>query len=365
MLHPPLAAVLMALALASCASVQVDGSPTTRSPASASTSIVPEPCRDAGGPLPQPSGRHLVGTTQVHAAPELGHLNAFYPAASCTRAHPRYLRPELVQVLGLDPSALDRVVVHAGKDAKPLGGPPRPVVVIAPGWTSLVALSTSLATDLASHGYVVITTDPPLGTEISRFPDADSAERRLRALRGVLDLLDDPATESIIGPVDRSRIAAGGHSYAGSVAFELAQEDGRLAAVFDLDGVLHGAVLTAPMRAPALIVATSDGSAGDPTLGAVLSQSPDAVGIVVQRAAHFDLTDVPALVDTLGPLTATLAHGPIGAPAVRATDQLVVRFLDCVLGVASVLERSCAPSAAALAAGLVDVAPLTATPASD
>ncbi|MFN8036659.1 MAG: hypothetical protein U0V73_12060 [Acidimicrobiia bacterium] len=342
--------LLLSLLLGACGSAQA-----SRSTVTTVHSASPTGC-PGGGPLPEPTGGHAVGTAALPAPAELGHLTAFYPTADCTGPRPQYLRAELADALGLDRSALDPIVVHAGSGATPLGGVARPVVVLTPGWTSLVALSTSLATDLASHGYVVVTDDPPLGTETTTFPDVDAAARRLRVLRGILDLLDDPTVEGVTGPLDRSHIAAGGHSYAGSVAFQLAQDDERLTAVFDLDGVIHGAGLAAPMRVPALIVATTGGSATDPSLAHVLGQSPHAVGIVLQRADHYDLTDVPALVTPLGALTASLAHGTIGVDAIGITNHLVRGFLDCVTSPAA---HPCLPTAETLTAGLPDAAPLS------
>ncbi len=363
---------LVSLALAACGSAQAARSPgasdrpTSTSPTTTEipsrTSVALSPCPDSGGALPEPTGEYGVGTATLPGPAELGHLAAYYPTSDCTGARPPYLRAELADALGVDSSLLDALVVHASSDVAPLTGAPRPVVVLAPGWTSLVALSTSLATDLASHGYVVVTVDPPLGTETTTFPDDAAASRRLKTLRAVLDLLDDPAIEAFTGPLDRSHIAAGGHSYAGSIAFQLAQDDRRLVAVFDLDGVLRGAALDAPLRVPALIVATSEGSATDPSLSFVLAQSPNAVGLVVQHADHYDLTDVPALVGSLGALTASLARGEIGVAAVDITNQLVRGFLDCVIKEASVTAQPCTPSAATLAAGLTDVAPLADPP---
>ncbi len=330
---------------------------------SATRATVPRTCVDERGALPVPTGEFRVGVSSLEAPESLGHVVAFYPAAACTGLHPPYLRPELVAALDLDPPMLDPIIVHAEAGAAPLGGLPRPVVLLGPGWTSLMALSTSLATDLASHGYVVIAADPPLGTEATTFPDSDAALRRLEALSGLLDLLDDPAVASITGPLDHSRVAAGGHSYAGSVAFQLAQDDSRLAAVFDLDGILHGTALETPMRVPALVVTTEAGSAHDPSIATVLGQSPTAVGVVVRRADHYDLTDVPALASQLGVLTDSLAHGSIGPAAITITNQLVRGFLECVL-VGPSPGEPCQPTAQSIGAGLTDVAPWSAnTPA--
>lgn len=355
--------LVFTLALAACGSTAAARAPVTASApstsaASAPSSSEPPRCPETVGPLPAPTGEHHVGVAPLPSAAPLGHLVAFYPTADCGADHPPYLRSELADALGLDQAALSSVVVHASAGAAPLGGAPRPVVVLAPGWTSLAALSTSLASDLASHGYVVVTCDPPLGSEATTYPDASATSQRMQALSGVLDLLDDPVIAAITGPIDRTHVAAGGHSFAGSIAFRLAQDDRRLSAVFDLDGVLHGSALESPMRVPALIVATSGGSAADQSLATVLAQSPNAIGVVVDRADHYDLTDVPALVPVLGPLTASLAHGPIGPHAINVTNRLVRGFLDCITREATTTGQPCTPTAEALTRGLADAAPL-------
>ncbi|MEI2705475.1 MAG: hypothetical protein V9E89_09505 [Ilumatobacteraceae bacterium] len=199
MLHLPAVLLAVSLTLVAGGPARPGVTPSTTHPSA------PTPCVDGGGALPVPTGEFRVGVSPLEAAESLGQVVAFYPAAACTGLHPPYLRPELVTALGLAPSTLDPIVVHAEAGAAPLAGSPRPVVLLAPGWTSLIALSTALATDLASHGYVVIAADPPLGAEATTFPDSDAAARRLEALSALLDLLDDPAVASITGPLDHSR----------------------------------------------------------------------------------------------------------------------------------------------------------------
>lgn len=351
--------LMLPLLLAACSITTANGPAATTSTApfepdlpSAATA---SPCGGGTHYLPPPSGPHRVGLAELDASQDLGHLTAYYPAANCAGAAPPYLRPEISAALALDPVKVGSIVVPAAAGAAPASGSPRAVVVLMPGWTSLVALSTSLATDLASHGYVVVTADPPLGSEVTTFPDEAAATRRLDTLSRILDLIEEPGFESIVGRVDRSRVAAGGHSYAGSVAFQLAQRDNRISAAFDLDGVLHGDAVSEPMGVPCLILAASDGSAGDPSLTEVMRRSPDAVGLVVADAGHYDLTDVPLLTVPLGPLAETLAQGRIGPEAVTVTNRVVRRFLDCAIGHPRSGLPPCRVTAESLAAGMEGV----------
>lgn len=358
----PIAA--LALLLVACTSTsRVVSPPPATDDTLASTDPEPSPsrperCSDAVGPLPAPTGEHSVGTADVPGPASLGHLVAFYPVDACTAARPTYLRGDLIRALGLEPSLVDRIVVPASVDAPPSITTPRPVVVLAPGWTSMVALSTSLAIDLASHGYVVVTWDPPLGSESTTFPDAAAASARLEALGDVLDIVDGPTVEALTGPLDRSRVAAGGHSYAGSIAFQRAQSDERIAAVFDLDGVLHDSTLSSPMPVPSLIIASSGQTTDDASLSTVLAQSPLAVGVSIDDTDHYDLTDVPALASVLGTLTASLAQGTRGADAIGITNGLVQRFLDCAIGTSATDSGRCSPTSTSLIDGRPGLEPL-------
>ena len=99
----------------------------------------------------------------------------YYPAVAGTgHGHHRYVEPAWATVAGLDPSQMDRVVSAAQIDATPAPTiAPRPVVLLTPGCGSVVAFSTSLAEDLASHGYVVLVPRPtlsPSGATRSRPP---------------------------------------------------------------------------------------------------------------------------------------------------------------------------------------------------
>jgi dienelactone hydrolase len=55
-----------------------------------------------------------------------------------------------------------------------------------PGWGLPMALSTALAQDLASNGYVVVTVDPTFGTEDQNTlpPDTAHPGRRLEQIAG-------------------------------------------------------------------------------------------------------------------------------------------------------------------------------------
>jgi hypothetical protein len=214
-----------------------------------------------------------------------------------------------------------------------------------------MALSTALAEDLASNGYVVLAVDPTLGSENRLVLPADTARpgRRLEQLAATLAYLTGPEITRFVGPIDAERIAVGGHSIAGSVAFQASLTDERIAAVFDLDGWLHGSALTTPVSVPALVI---DASGLEPATKAIIDRTATAVTVKLDGATHADVTDLPCLVPALGAVAPLLGLGTIGCTGTTTTNAVVQRFLDSVLK-----KHRRAPSAADLTAGLQGTGP--------
>ncbi len=176
-----------------------------------------------------------------------------------------------------------------------------------PGWGNPMALSTALALDLASNGYVVVAVDPELGTEDGSHLPADTANpaRRLDQVAAALDYVTGPDIAAVAGRIDRKKVAVGGHSIAGAIAFQTSIADARVHAVFDLDGWLHGPALTTPVKVPALMI---EASGLDPATKAVVARTTKAVTVKLAGATHLDVTDLPCLVPALGPIAP--AFGP-------------------------------------------------------
>jgi dienelactone hydrolase len=335
--------VMMSLSAAACSSA-ADDARTTTNPAStidteASTTGIPAntdaPTTTArtvvesdGSQIPSPDGPFVVGVSEV----PLANTVAYFPAVVGTGAgHRPYLGPETANILGVAPDLFDAISSSAIIDATPLPAPsPRPVVILTAGFASPIELSTSLAEQLASHGYIVIAAQTDLAAE-SAFGESDAFDQtfhtpRTEQLTRLLDLLDNPALPGLVGAIDRSRIAVGGHSYAGWIAFDTSLTDTRITAVFNLDG--FGGQNQAFATVPALVIASHDGIALDPKLVAL---SPKLVAVVLLNAGHFDLTDAPSIATTLGDVASTLDLGTIGPVATSNTSTVVLRFLDSTL----------------------------------
>jgi predicted dienelactone hydrolase len=382
--HVFLAAGIAAAALlAAGCSASAAGGPTssTNSPSSpapvapATAPPTPSPAATrAAVELPRPNGRYAVGVTDL---PRFA-MTAYYPARAGTGRGPRpYAGLELLGYYGITAQEIAGVRGHAQVGAAPLAGPaPWPVAVFAPGGGSFVELSTSLAEDLASHGYVVITVQPDASVEsglTGGTPPTDAREVQLleatatAARRDLvthaLDLVRDPLTARLVGPLDPRRVAVGGHSLGGSTAFDVSLTDRRIAAAFDLDGSLFGPAATTTLTVPAMVILSGlDASTvSSPTMSgftvdvarrtfARLATAHDIVTVVLRGARHFDLTDLPAITPALPAAiraTAVDGAGTIGRDGTLITNRLVQRFLDVALG-----GRPSLPTVAYLIRGL-------------
>ncbi len=121
--------------------------------------------------------------------------------------------------------------------------------------SSPIALSTSLAEHLASHGYVVVAlqTDMTTENELGDKPIAAIDPARIALLHSSFEFIASAAFENLVGPVNPNRIGVGGHSYAGSTAFNFSLHEPRVAAVFDLDGAVEGEASPKAVKVPALL----------------------------------------------------------------------------------------------------------------
>ncbi|MGM7647529.1 alpha/beta hydrolase family protein [Nocardia sp. JW2] len=330
--------------------------------------------------LPAPGGALPVGTTTLHLVdatrpdpfvPDRNRelmVSVFYPATA-TEAHPpaHYLSTELIvdleQRLGVE---LPGILTHSRRDAPARVGSRYPVVLYSPGAGVSRILGTGLAEDLASRGYVVVTVDhtyesgPAVefpGGRLVRPAEApngfDTTIRekyiaaRLLDFRFVLDTLtrlaagENPDAEQDplpgdLGPIlDLDRVGAVGHSSGGYTAVEAMHTDRRIDAAVDLDGQIgvdaaFGRAATEGTDRPTLVLTSSQiEEVGDanPSLDAFWRTGTGwKRHLSVANSAHYDFTDMPALVPAaakpaaaryIGAIDsgrmATLVHGCVAA----------------------------------------------------
>lgn len=342
-------AIVISIALAACGTTTSDQTTTLTQPIAAATSATTAP--SSPSLLTEPTGPEAIGTREVPAVSPDANGRLWYPAVAGTgTSEPPYISADTAAVLGLPPDMLDSVQLRASLDASPAPtATPRPAIVLMPGWGAPMAVYTTLAQDLASNGFVVLSIEPALGTEdgYQLPPDPSNPARRLEQLSTALDFLTGPQIDALAGPVDPTRIAAGGHSIAGAVAVQASLTDRRIAAVFDLDGWLHGPALDTSFPVPSLFV---EASGFDEPTNTAIEQSENAVIVHLAGAAHFDVTDIPCLAPLLGPMSDALGLGAIGCTGSTTTNALVEHFLDVVL-----VRQDATPTAADISRGLAGI----------
>src|SRR6476646_6667008 len=213
------AGVGLAITLAACGGSTSGHAATTATKHTASTSSAPAPA----GLLPAPTGPFPVGVRTVADVAPDATTRLWYPAKVGTgTGRPAYIDRTSAARLGMTASHLARLQPQASVDAAPASTTKsRPAVVLMPGWGLPMAVSTTLAQDLASHGYVVIAIDPTPGSEDGNAMPADPANpaRRLDQVAAGIDFAAGGQIRTLAGPVDADRIAVGGHSIAGAVAY--------------------------------------------------------------------------------------------------------------------------------------------------
>jgi len=202
-----------------------------------------------------------------------------------------------------------------------------PVVVIRSGSSALAIELTSLAEELASHGYVVVGFDAPyrsfitVGSDdrvIHRSPAASLEEANPQALRAqaekllplwvedarfVVDQLkqlnDADSSGKFSGHLDLSSLAAVGHSFGGATALEFCYEDERCKVAIDLDGIPFGNVVQNGLKKPFAFLLTDHGDLNDAESSPVVSAIEsiyqrrlfDGRLLYVKGANHFSFTD--------------------------------------------------------------------------
>jgi predicted dienelactone hydrolase len=170
-----------------------------------------------------------------------------------------------------------------------------PVVIMRAGASLEVASYSSLAEDLASHGYIVVGVDAPYRTGIVSFPDGRIIKRLpqnnpeaclektgrerdrcvsrfLTAWNSDLVYVVDRLTElntsgpsgKFMGRLDMTRVGIFGHSFGGAQATQFCSEDSRCKAAVDLDGAPHGSVIQTGIHRPFMFLLSDHSRESDP-----------------------------------------------------------------------------------------------------
>lgn len=208
-----------------------------------------------------------------------------------------------------------------------------PVIILRAGASADVWNYSSLAEDLASHGYMVVGFDAPYRTSVVVFPDG-RVMRRLpennpelclgrqdedqcvsRVLTAwtsdtgfVLDRLQklnlsDPSGR-FTGHLDLARVGMFGHSLGGATTLLFCQEDARCKAGIDLDGAPHGSAIQTGLHQPFMFLLSDHSRENDPeahqimaNIQAIYDRLPQnaRIRVMIRGANHFTFSDDGAL----------------------------------------------------------------------
>jgi dienelactone hydrolase len=242
-----------------------------------------------------------------HRAPQLE------PAAAAvfTQLDAGILHPEL-PASGVNWGA---TLSHAYVDAPALPGR-RPTLLYSPAGADPRTVGTSLAEELASHGYVVVTVDHPGEASEVLFPDG-----RLRVIEISPDVQTDPVRSRLMmdtrfadlrfvldhlselhNSIDLRRVGVYGHSAGGATAAVMLSHPLVRAAV-NMEGYLDAldGELYSIARKP-LLLAGTDGfrdARFDRTWSAVMAQGGPVRRVQVSEANHWIWTDYAAFAPQL------------------------------------------------------------------
>ncbi|WP_184503263.1 alpha/beta hydrolase family protein [Streptomyces botrytidirepellens] len=342
--------------------------------------------------LPEPTGRYPVGSTELHLVDrdrpdpwvsgrdrELM-VSVWYPARS-TRGYPRqpYLRPGAARHLDESgsynlarPGEVDWAAIRtdaaSGAPADSRGR--RPVLLYSPGLGMPRSLGTSMAMELASRGYVVVTMDHTYETSPVEFPDGrvelakdagtpgktkKAIDTRVRDTRFVLDQLaalrdgrnpdaeGRPVPHGLGRALDLKRTGMYGHSGGGVTAAETMRVDPRIDAGINMDGTLQYSateflpVALEGLDRPFMLMGKADQThLNKPSWQSFWDRSTGwKRDLSLERARHFSYTDaqsfVPALDETLD-IPAQLREDYIGTVdpegSVAAQRAYIPAFFD-------------------------------------
>jgi len=251
---------------------------------------------------------------------------------------------------------------------------PYPVVIMRAGASAEVWNYSTLAEDLASHGYVVVSFDAPYRTNVVAFPDGRVMRRRpennpevcagqeqsqrdrcvnkvLTAWTGdiafVLDQLErlntSDASGKFKGRLDMTRVGVFGHSFGGATAAQFCNDDSRCKAGIDVDGQPFGSVIQAGLHQPFMFLLSDHSRESDPetrqikaNIHSIYDRLPAGrrLQIVIRGANHFLFSDDGALLKSHIVMRTLRAFGVVGIDGRRqlaVTAYCLRTFFDTYL----------------------------------
>ncbi|MGA3026658.1 MAG: family membership [Bryobacteraceae bacterium] len=249
-----------------------------------------------------------------------------------------------------------------------------PVVIMRAGASAEVANYSTLAEDLASHGYVVVGFDAPYRTHVVVLPDgrvvtrtpennpevclglgepeqARCVSKLLTAwtadIAFTLDRLEQlnssDASGRFRGGLDMTRVGVFGHSFGGAAAAQFCHDDSRCKAGIDVDGAPFGSVIQEGLHQPFMFILSDQIHGSDPETHRVLGNiqsiydrlPPDGrLRILIRGANHFLFSDDGALLKSHIVMRTLRMFGIVGIDGRRqlaVTAYCVHSFFDAYL----------------------------------
>ena len=244
-----------------------------------------------------------------------------------------------------------------------------PVVLMKSGIGALATDYTTLAEDLASHGFVVVGSDSPYSTFVVVFADGriakrtpagnppedldEAARKRVASelvkvwsadTRFELDQLERlnsaDASGKFSGRLDLGSLGVFGHSFGGATAAQFCHDDSRCKAAIDVDGAPFGSVVREGMDKPFLFLLGdhSHESAAESAqilanIQSIYDRLPAAgrLRIAIRGANHFLFSDDGALLKSqivMGALRMAGILGIDGRRQLAVTAYCVRTFFD-------------------------------------
>lgn len=207
-------------------------------------------------------------------------------------------------------------------ESQPLQGQhPFPVVILSPGNGTNIEFYSSLAGEIASHGYIVVGLNHPYDVPAVQLSNGEIAqydkdqwalnaaahqayiqeriEVRTADVLFVLDRLDElNSSGRFAGIMDLGSVAAAGHSLGGITASEACKADIRFKACINFDGIQKGGPFsmegTAVPPEQSFLFLTKE-SQLHPKLIKRFESMSESYWVVVHGASHQSFTDGPLL----------------------------------------------------------------------
>ena len=342
--------------------------------------------------LPAPTGPHQVGRTIVEwtdrtrADPLAPHPGGprelsvwlWYPGVPGPGAQFAPYAPgawaglHLSGPAGLGETSFADVRGHSYADV-PVAVGRFPVVVLEPGLGLAAPQYTTLAEDLASHGYLVAGVTPTYSanltvlngqtvsaTEAGKPSATDAANEHAGEAQAVDDRLvavwaaDDQFAATQVaalntsgrfaGHVNASTIVYAGHSFGGAAALEACRTDSHCVGAADLDGTQYGPVVHTGLAKPMMLIgsqnscitgtcqpADAGAQASRDTAQTLLAASAGNVWCYqIKGTEHFNFSDYGSYY-LAAPIRSQLSLGPIdGTEALTITNAYLSAFVDHV-----------------------------------